>query len=166
MNAQLNDILFQVAEQTLENLAFLFSFPEEGPEDTGEPSVGLGVSFAGPYAGRLVMNISTAVLAELAANMLGLDEEETTRDDQYDAVAELLNVICGNLLPALSGKQVVFNITTPEILADGAAGLDGQAPEVRAATTLALGNGTCKLFLWVDGDVQPGMFLTEPTEPS
>lgn len=151
MNPQLNDILFQVAEQTLENLAFIFSFPEEDAPPADEPHLALGVSFAGPFAGRLVMKIATGVLPELAANMLGLEEEETSPEEQRDAAAETLNIVCGNLLPRIAGSEAVFNISSPAPVTEAAANASAGSGSTHARTLLALENGSCELLLQIDG---------------
>jgi hypothetical protein len=147
MNLPLDDTLFHVAEKTLENLAFLFCSPEEGDPGGVGPFQRLGVSFSGPFKGRLTMDVSAGVLPELAANMLGMDEAEVSSEEQQDAAAEALNVICGNLLPEIAGKQAVFDIDAPELLAEPADG--GVAPGLtpRARATLALENGICDLLL-------------------
>ena len=66
------------------------------------------------------MAVTQQTAQELTENMLGLDEGEAeiSSDDQADALKETINVICGNLLPAIAGKDAVFDIQPPEILAD------------------------------------------------
>ena len=161
----MNNILHHVAEETLENLAFLFSFGEK--EDflgQGSPLVALRVLFTGEFSGELVMRISQGVLPEMAANMLGLDEEDVSEADQLDAASETLNVICGNLLPAIAGKQAVFNITSPEILADGVSYAEENSPRLKASATLPLENGCCDLHLLSDGDVGVGAQMVASAE--
>ena len=115
MRAKLEEIMSQVTIDTLEKLAFMFAFSDEGEEDpTGDSTIAGSVSFTGPFSGTLVMTMSIEALKELAANMLGFDDgEETTQDHRFDALKETMNVICGNLLPAISGDEVVFDIGVP-----------------------------------------------------
>jgi chemotaxis protein CheY-P-specific phosphatase CheC len=120
MNRQNNEILSRVVAETLEQLAFLFSFPADGEAETAiDSGVAARVLFAGPFSGALVIIVSSQVLSELTANMLGVDgEDETTSEQKDDALKETINVICGNLLPAIAGKQAVFDIDAPEIITE------------------------------------------------
>ncbi len=53
---------------------------------------------------------------EIAANVLGLEpDDEFVRERPGDSLKELLNVTCGNLLPALAGEEPVFDLTVPEL---------------------------------------------------
>jgi len=110
--------LYQVAANTLETLAMMFLVSEDevpvGAES--EPGHIVSVTFDGPFSGTLTLSVSESMLGELAANMLGLiDSSETTGVQQEDALGELANVICGNLLPMLAGVDPVFNVHTPMI---------------------------------------------------
>ena len=165
MKPQLSDILLHVAEETLENLAFMFSFPgeEENGEDGGTTLV-LGVNFSGSFTGRMTMKISSGALPEIAANMLGLEEDETTEADQRDAAAEALNVICGNLLPRIAGKQAIFNITSPEVVREGTPEKAGSTGELHARANLSLEGGACELSLQIDGDPSLIELGAEPPE--
>jgi len=159
MRAKLEEILSQMTIDTLEKLAFMFAFPDEGEEgQPGDSMVAGSVSFKGPFSGTLIMTISIEVLQELAANMLGLDDgEETTEDHRSDALRETMNVICGNLLPAIAGDEVIFDVGVPEVLpADqemkkGAGIPDGLEPSARV--NLDLDEGRCVLFLFLDGEI-------------
>ncbi|MBW2359013.1 MAG: chemotaxis protein CheX [Deltaproteobacteria bacterium] len=129
--------------------------PEDGPGEIEYDSLmAASVSFAGPFAGGLVMTVSPQVVFELAANMLGVDNEETTLDQQYDALKESMNVICGNLLPAITGKQAVFNIGSPEIITGGEAikeateKYNGRSPT--SMVRLDIDGEQCVLFLFGD----------------
>lgn len=149
-----SDILLEVAGETLEQLAFIFSFPDEmDPEAIWENDVtGCRVSFSGPYQGELLLLITTAALPELASNMLGLDEAEPPPvDQQKDALREALNVICGNLLPRIGGVDAVFDIGAPALLeADAAKAMRDDClagGEGCATAFLSLDEGECQLYL-------------------
>lgn len=155
MKEQIKDILYRVAEDVLEKLAFIFSFPEDEREGIDyDTAVAVMVSFSGPFTGTLILALSPEVLPELTGNMLGLDDgDETTPAEQHDALKELINVICGNLLPAISDKQIVFNVDAPVIMDgnDPIADHGGQDPI--AVAKLDLDGVQCDLLLFVDGDI-------------
>lgn len=146
--------LMEVAGETLEQLAFVFSFPDDAdPDAIWEAEVtGARLTFCGPLQGELCMVISSSALPELTANMLGLEEGQVPPvDQQRDALKEALNVICGNLLPRIGGADAVFDIQAPEILEAAAAREHVAACRQNAAewssAALSLDEGECQLFL-------------------
>jgi len=135
MNNTLDETLARVAEEVLQSLAFVLPAFEGEEEATQPPSdeswITGRISFTGPFDGSLILRLSNALLPEIGANMLGLDfGESCSPEQQMDAFTELLNVICGNLLPALAGQQAVFNVGAAELIADG------RAPEAVAGRPL------------------------------
>ncbi len=98
------------------HLCSLFLKRKSG-EITYDSAVAASVSFAGPFSGNLIMVVSGQILPELTGNMLGVDDNaETTLEQRHDALKELINVICGNLLPTIAGKHSIFNVNAPVIL--------------------------------------------------
>jgi len=159
MKTRLKEILSHAAVDTFEKLAFLFCFQEEDRDVLFQASAtGASLSFMGPFSGKLLIMLSNQILPELAANMLGLgDEEETTSEQQQDALRELTNVLCGNLLPAIAGDRVVFNVDIPRIITDEhalkQAVEDGDVRGPNCLVKLDLENGQCDLFLFIDGQI-------------
>ena len=165
MKEPLNKMLSQTAIETFEKLAFLFAFPEE--EGYGEEMgsmVSAGVVFSGPFSGSLVIAVSVTVLPELAANMLGIDEGiDISLDQQHDALKESLNVICGNLLPAIAGREPIFNMEMPVILSESGGGKKGVAGvaegEVLSKAKLTFDEGGCELSFYVNGEIPDGAII-------
>ena len=152
MNAAISGILSDVVVDTLQKLAFLFAVPLEGaaPEDTRELAT-VRVRFSGPLCGGMQLSLSRPVLAELAGNMLGADDGSAlSADEQYDALCELINVSCGNLLPLIGGKNAEFNIQTPFIPVGDTPGA-GEFGPVDAASNLSVESGICLVALQLDG---------------
>jgi len=162
MTEQIKETLCHVTGDVLEKLAFIFSFPEEGSEETDYgSSVAASVSFAGPFTGTLIMAVSNDTLPELTGNMLGLDDNEsTTVEQQHDALKELINVVCGNLLPVISGRQSIFNVNAPQIITENIASyLQSLSEENGAAAPfaakLSLDGGECDILLFIKGKFPP-----------
>jgi len=151
MTEKLNDVISRVVVDTFEKLAFMFAFPEEGKGT--EPSgdlVRAGVSFLGPFSGQVVICISSVVLPELGANMLGMDDEAgVTLENQHDALKEAINVICGNLLPAIAGEEPVFNMDMPRILSLN----DIPSGDHLARVRLEFDDGHCEVMVHLDGQI-------------
>ena len=155
MNEKIDNIILKISAETLEKLVFMFGSqydPEESIEQ--DPDMGVSVSFTGPFSGTLCMKVSGGVLSEITVNMLGVDDEdEITPEDQSDALKETINIICGNILPVIGGKQAVFNIGTPMIIPEGEdiKGNDGE--ELASDVKLSLDEGRCDLVLFVNGEI-------------
>jgi len=154
MSQELDAILFEVASRTFENLAFMLSIPEE--DDDGPPvkvTKGASVSFEGPFAGRFVVSVSAGVLPDLATNMLGLDEERPNAAQQDDALKELANIMCGNLLPQILGKEPIFSLHPPVLLSEVEAGPAVQEGTPTARADLVLLEGRAEMALFTEGPV-------------
>jgi hypothetical protein len=131
MTPQLEDILTRVTSDTLEKLAFLFTFPDDGHGYDGqEPALVGRVAFNGYFSGTLLVRISTAAVPQLAVNMLGLDDgTQISTDAQQDVFKEMLNVIlfaaiCCRPLPVsrLSSASGPPRSSAPRILKIRSAG--------------------------------------------
>jgi chemotaxis protein CheX len=155
MNDKTDNIISKVTAETLEKLAFMFASPYD-PEDSTEenPDTGVSVFFDGPFSGTLGMKVSGEVLSEIAANMLGVDDEdEITLDDKNDALKETVNIICGNILPAIGGKQAVFSIDAPKIIPEGEDVQVRDGEKLVSDVKLSLDEGRCDLVLFVNGEI-------------
>jgi CheY-specific phosphatase CheX len=129
-----DETLQQVAEDTFASMAFLFpAFDEaDAPSDSDAAGrVAAEVDFTGPMCGTLTIDLGEGVLVPLAANMLAIDEpDRPSAEQQFDALKELLNVICGNLLPQIGGDRSVFNVGAPRVGTPGSPLPQGQPVEL------------------------------------
>jgi CheY-specific phosphatase CheX len=103
MPEPLESVLVAATQAALETTAFMFAepgTPEPAELADGPPPCVATVTFSGAHVGALSVELPLRLLPVLAANVLG--EDETPGDDmQRDALGELANIICGNVLPAL-----------------------------------------------------------------
>jgi len=114
------DLLKKTFTHVLEQYAFLFGDPLEEAGTPSEPGPCLCASmeFVGSIRGKLSLAMPIALCQELAANVLGLDVEDAETDAAAtDSLKELLNITCGNLLTAMAGDQVIFDLSVPEAAA-------------------------------------------------
>ena len=112
--------IYRTTAETMESLALMFPVPEEDAVVFGiMPDRVARVDFTGPFDGSLTITFSDELMLELAGNMLGTtDVSDISLEQQDDALKELLNVICGNLLPQIVGHEAVFRVCSPRILSD------------------------------------------------
>lgn len=154
MNREWQPALRQSAISTFELLGFLFATDELADEALARPLFLRGlVEFKGPLEGALEVRLTEDLVPELASNMIGF-EEAPDPEVCRDAVGELVNVICGNLLPELAGYSAVFDLTAPIVGADtDAFPCRGR---VAAEETLGVEGGRAELRLWLVQEVPAG----------
>ena len=111
MPEPLEGVLTSATQTALETTAFLFAEPYSADAAGGDareaeraceapPSFVATVAFHGPREGALTIECAARLLPVLAANILG-DEEAPSEEVRRDALGELANIVCGNVLPAL-----------------------------------------------------------------
>jgi hypothetical protein len=110
--SELERALYRAAALTFEELAFALPMPEPAGCSLEELPTRARVAFHGPFAGQVVVAVADGMLPVLAANMLG-EEAAPPRPEQEDALGELANVVCGNVLPAVAGREQVFHLDAP-----------------------------------------------------
>ena len=147
-------LLFRTAVLTFEELGFLLPSEEvDARQAAAAPSAMVSLDFAGPFAGTLLLRLYGDLLPELAANMLG-EEETPPLQEQLDALGEVTNVICGNLLPAIAGREQVFDLGEPRVAAGASPADDADFGELRAETTVGLAGGRAELSLYVRAEAK------------
>jgi CheY-specific phosphatase CheX len=148
MSESLETVLILATQSALETTAFLFAEPGAPvPNETGiapAPFVAT-VAFTGSHHGAISIEFPARLLPILATNVLG--EEETPGEEmQRDALGELANIVCGNVLPALDpdGK---YSLGAPEVSVAPVA-IAGDAARV-AKGELQLEGERVGLSLWI-----------------
>ncbi len=74
------------------------------------------LKFKGPVNGSYVVICQKPFMLSLANNLLG-ENGNVSDQDQADALGELVNVLCGNMLTEVYGTDVVFELTPPHVSA-------------------------------------------------
>jgi CheY-specific phosphatase CheX len=118
MSPSHDDVLKEVFTEVAERLAFVFA--SEVDEDHASAGTAAHLeatmTFSGPTEGRLRLVVPRDLAREMAANILGLDDDDTAVESRtYDALGEVLNVTCGHLLTRLHGEEPVFEMTVPQV---------------------------------------------------
>jgi len=163
MNQALRHKLIEVTGDTLEKLAFIFAFPAETPPAMdSQRSETVRVNFTGPVCGGVELSLPAGALPELALNMLGAEEGESfDTEQQHDALKELANVICGNLLPTLAGDAAEFSLCPPLMVSGDSALIEPKEGNPTESTSEATGYlmleaGACRVRLTWDPPASRG----------
>ena len=142
--------LTTASTSTFEALGLLLPDAEPTAEQRGAPLArGVRVAFAGPFTGELTVRVSEDVATALAANMLGVHAVASEDRLVHDALGEVANVICGNLLPELAGRAAVFHLGAPEPV-PVAGGPTSGPDRPSLAITLGVDAGRAEVSLHVD----------------
>ncbi|MBM4278952.1 MAG: chemotaxis protein CheX [Deltaproteobacteria bacterium] len=142
MSKKLETELYKAATLTFEELGFLLPTPEVDEQQlNAQVEAAVSVDFEGPFSGRLLVRVCGGLLPTLTANMLG-EENVPSKSLQYDALGEIANVICGNMLPGMAGSKDVFHVSPPMM----AESMD--LPPV-AEVQVGLGLGRADLLLFI-----------------
>ncbi len=102
----------------LQSLAFMFAEPVPKHElaTPGGPCVEARMGFSGAMQGAVALAVPEDTCVEIAANVLGMDaEDEVVMDRAHDALKEVLNITCGQLLVTLAGKAPLFDLSVPAV---------------------------------------------------
>ena len=119
MSDEIRQAMEIVAVRILEDAAFLFANPMDGPHPTGTSwdPVGARLSWTGPSTGTMQVWAARPLLKILAANMLGIEDTDPVAEKSgCDALCEVLNMVVGNSLTEAWGPGPVFHLAIPEIL--------------------------------------------------
>lgn len=136
--------LYQAAALTFEELGFLFPNEDLEPgQQTAAVDGVVSVDFQGPFNGSVVLQLCGAILPTIAANMLGEDETPAIAL-QHDVLGELGNVVCGNALPLIAGREVVFRLSPPCVFSTTPS-LENAAAQIQ----IGLEEGRADVFLFV-----------------
>jgi hypothetical protein len=155
MPESLEAVLVGATQSALEKTAFLFADPGAPAAIDGvvvPPAVFATVAFSGSHHGAFSIAFPANLLPVLAVNVLG-DEDAPDAATQRDALGELANIICGNILPALNpdGK---YSLGSPAV---------GGEPAVIVGDAVRVASGDMQ----IDGEkVETALWLCAPGTPA
>ena len=155
MTDELHQALYEATALTLEGLCFLL--PSVDTRRLGPPTLFAAradVSFHGPVRGTLTLRACSDLIQTMSANTLG-SRDPPPYQQQLDVLGEVANVICGNLLPALTSGRAIVRLSAPRIRDAGSA--SGAPGDPSAAdVTIAFDEGLADVRLFIeDGTYAP-----------
>ena len=121
-------VIREVFESVLQNLAFMFVESveretlqsTESPHEISEKFIKASMAFTGSIQGWVNLMVPDELAKELASNIIGKEiDKNISQKHLNDALKEVLNVTCGNLLSAVVGTKPVFDAATPTLTEHG-----------------------------------------------
>jgi hypothetical protein len=80
---------------------------------------------------------------------------------QRDALGEVANVVCGNLLPLVAGAEAVFRLSAPEWLTEATVSRPGDEPDASLTCGAEDGRVDARLFVF-GGDRAHALAESQP----
>ena len=116
MNQSWSGALGRAVREVFESLCFMLpAHPRLSTPPAAPSRLVVAVSFSGAGSGVLQLAVPEGMVAAIAAAMLG-EDGHLELEEQYLAVCELCNIVCGNVLPFIAGERAVFDLAPPRVL--------------------------------------------------
>lgn len=115
----------EIITKVISETTYLFLDPleeESQPDPDTWQAIGVTIEFHGLATGTISLWVEDHFRQTAAMNMLGVDDiGGVSVEKQNDAIKEILNIVSGNLLTTLYGKQDIFELGIPTITQDAIA---------------------------------------------
>ncbi len=114
----IKDTILNTAAEILENWGmFLVDRANSSLEifEVDEPFLLAELDFKGVVNGKYQILTQKKFAELLVSNLLGEEPENVDEQSAKDAVAELVNVMSGNLLTSQFGEEEIFDLTPPKV---------------------------------------------------
>lgn len=147
MKTKIKKVLQESAISTFEDICFMYEAPElKDAQKDLQLEAAAAVEYSGKYTGRLVVETRGGLFSAIAANMLG--NENPAPRQKKDALGEIANIICGNVLPSLGGRG--YATESPVFLSREKLLKDKKKDKSLAEITLNFNEGRVDVKLFVD----------------
>jgi len=117
MGSDRETILKKAVMDTLESMAFV-SLTEKTTAFFSDEMLSSGpqrsLPVIKPEGYGFVISMSSALIRETAANILGIGPEEMTAENETDALSEILNTIAGNFMREYISPDTTYELGLPE----------------------------------------------------
>jgi CheY-specific phosphatase CheX len=115
--AFLHQALHNSLNEVLEKMFFVEALGECATPSGDSPAADIAVTlaFQGEPSGSFLLRLTTVAARQIAADFLGLDEEEVSDTRISEVVRELANMICGSVLSRVE-NTATFNLCEPRIV--------------------------------------------------
>jgi CheY-specific phosphatase CheX len=114
------DYLKPFVDATIKLMSTMLNLSCEKTEDAvpGEDIFISGtVRLTGPAQGQVAMSFPKETATKLVAKMLNMHDDEISEEVMHDGVGEMVNIVAGNAMTALSDTEYQFSLTVPLIVA-------------------------------------------------
>jgi len=152
MKTKIKKVLYEAAINTFEDICFMYAVPElKDSQNDLALEAAAEVKYQGDYTGRLLIETRGGLFSAIAANMLS--SGNPTPRQKKDALGEIANIICGNILPSLGGRG--YETGTPQFLSKDKLLKEKGQDKPLAEITLNFNEGRADVKLFVAATLTP-----------
>ena len=149
MKTKIEKALLEASINTFEDVCFMYTAPElKDTQKNLTLEAASEVKFRGDFTGRLVIETRGGLFSAIAANILS--SEIPSSQKKKDALGEIANIICGNILPYLSHSRQGYKIESPTSLKKDEIKKEMKEKPM-AEITLNFNEGRADIKFYVDG---------------
>jgi chemotaxis protein CheY-P-specific phosphatase CheC len=151
MKAQIKKVLIESTIRTFEDLCFMYQEPELKDAQENLPlEAAAEVKYrSDDFTGKLLIETRGGLFSAIATNILSNDDPITQQ--KKDALGEIANIICGNIVPSLGGGRWEYKIEPPRSLNKEDLLKEEWQEEPVAEITLNFNDGRADIKLFMDG---------------
>lgn len=156
MKTRIENALKEASIRTFEDVCFMYLVPEL--KDFQKDLVldaAAAVKYRGDYTGKLIIETRGDLFTAIATNMLS--NEVPNSQQKKDALGEIANIICGNVVPSL-GRQGSrgYKIESPTLLNKEELLKDKEKESPLAEIVLNFKEGRADIKFFVDSQFSSG----------
>jgi CheY-specific phosphatase CheX len=149
MKRQIENVLKESTIKTFEDICFIYQVPELKDDQKNMALEAVAeVKFRGNFTGKLVIETRGGLFSAIAANMLSNDVPEDRQ--KKDALGEVANIICGNVVPSLGRSEPEYKIEGPRCLNKDDLLKEEKQEKPLAEITLNFNQGRADIKLFVN----------------
>ena len=155
MKTQIKKVLIESTVRTFEDLCFMYQEPELKDTQENLPlEAAAEVKYrSDDFSGKLLIETRGGLFSAIATNILSNDDP--TAQQKKDALGEIANIICGNIVPSLGGGGRGYKIEPPRSLNKDDLLKEEWQEEPVAEITLNFNDGRADIKLFMDGYYLP-----------
>jgi CheY-specific phosphatase CheX len=152
MKTKIKSVLETSSVTTFEDVCFMYQVPELKKEQKKlKPDAVAEVKYKGDHTGRLVIETYGDLFSAIAANMLS--DESPGLHKKKDALGEIANIICGNVVASLGRSEKGYKIGSPRSLKKEEWLKEKKTDKPFAEISLNFNEGRADIKFFVDGEI-------------
>ena len=151
MKKQIENVLKEATIITLEDLCFIYQVPELKDAQENLPlEAAAEVKYrSDDFTGKLLIETRGGLFSAIAINMLSNDNP--SEQQKKDALGEIANIICGNIVPSLGRGGREYKIESPISLKKDDLLKEKKQGKPLVEITLNFNQGRADVKFFVDG---------------
>jgi CheY-specific phosphatase CheX len=149
MKTKISKALEEATISTFEDTCFMYAVPElKKIQNNLKSEAASEVRYKGDYTGKLLVETSGGLFSAIAANILSNDNP--TPRQKKDALGEIANIICGNIVTCLGRGKHGYKIESPMFLSKSKMGKEEEKNKPLSEITLNFNEGRVDVKFFVD----------------